>query len=65
MMANYTADQLVFLDESSKDDHAILRRYGWALGGWALIDTVSLNQGIQYSILAALTIDGYMAVCTV
>jgi transposase len=31
MTSNYTADQLVFLDKSSKDDHAILHRYGWAI----------------------------------
>ena len=60
--ANYSADQLVFLDESSKDDRTILRRYGWALRGQAPVDVVSLNRGIRCSILPALTVDGYMAV---
>jgi hypothetical protein len=63
--ANYTTDQLVFLDESSKDDHTILRRYGRALSGQAPIDTISLNRGIRYSVLPALTVNGYMAVCVV
>ena len=28
MTMDYTADQLVFLDESSKDERVVLRRYG-------------------------------------
>jgi transposase len=62
IMTNYTANQLVFLDESSKDDRTILRRYGQAPSGQAPVDNVSLNRGIRYSILPALTINGYMAV---
>jgi len=65
MASNFTAIQLVFLDESSKDDCTMLRRYSWALHGQAPVDVVSLNQGIQYSILPALTVDSYMAVRTV
>ena len=30
MTTNYTADQLVFLDESSKDERVVLWRYGRA-----------------------------------
>ena len=33
MTMNYTADQLVFLDESSKDERVVLRRYGHAPSG--------------------------------
>ena len=62
MTSNYTADQLVFLDESSKDDHAILRRYGRAIRGRPAVENVSLNRGVRYGILPALTINGYMAV---
>lgn len=62
MITNYTADQLVFLDESSKDNRAILRRYGRALSGHHPIDNASLNRGTRYSILPALTIDGYVVV---
>jgi hypothetical protein len=60
--ANYTADQLVFLDESSKDDRTILRRYGRAPSGKRAVDAVPLDRGVRYSILPALTINGYMAV---
>lgn len=62
MTSNYTADQLVFLDECSKDDRAILRRYGRAIRGQPAVENVALNRGVRYSILPALTIDGYMAV---
>jgi transposase len=62
MTSNYTADQLVFLDESSKDNRAILRRYGRAIRGQPAVESVGLNRGVRYSILPALTIDGYMAV---
>jgi hypothetical protein len=31
MTSNYMADQLVFLDETSKDDRVILHRYGQAI----------------------------------
>jgi transposase len=60
--SNYTADQLVFLDESSKDDRTILRRYGRAISGQTPVDIVRLNRGTRYSILPALTVDGYIAV---
>jgi transposase len=60
--SNYTANQLVFLDESSKDDRVILRRYGRAIKGQRAVESVSLNRGVRYSILPALTVNGYMAV---
>lgn len=59
---NYTANQLVFLDESSKDDRVVLRRYGRALTGHRAIEETSLNRGTRYSVLPALTIDGYATV---
>jgi transposase len=62
MTSNYTADQLVFLDESSKDDHAILCRYSRAISGQTARENVSLNKGVRYSVLPVLTIDGYIAV---
>jgi transposase len=62
MTTNYTTEQLVFLDESSKDDRTTLPRYGWSLSGQFPFDSVRLNRGIRYSVLPALTIDGYMTV---
>ena len=62
MTMNYMADQLVFLDESSKDDRVVLWQYGCALSGQDAIQHISLNRGVRYSILPALSLDGYMAV---
>jgi transposase len=60
----YTTDQLVVLDETSKDDRTIIRRYhdGRAPCGEDPFVEVSLDRGVRYSILPALTIDGYLAV---
>ena len=49
MTMNYTADQLVFLDESSKDEHVVLRRYGRTPSGLEAIHHVSLNQDLSES----------------
>ena len=43
MTTNYTADQLVFLNESSKDEHVVLQRYGHAPSGQEAVHYVSLN----------------------
>ena len=58
----YTTDQLVVLNETSKDDRTIIWKYGRALSGEDPFVEVSLDQGVCYSILPALTIDGYLAV---
>jgi transposase len=62
MTANYTARQMVILDESSKDGRTIIRKYGRAPRGEDPVLAVSLDRGIRYSILPALTLDGYTAV---
>ena len=49
MTMNYTADQLVFLDESSKDERVVLRRYGRTPSGQEAIHHVSLNQDLSES----------------
>jgi transposase len=60
--ANYSADQLVFLDESSKDGRTLVRKYGCAPSGEVPVERVIFDRGLRYSILPALTLDGYMAV---
>ena len=44
MTMNYNADQLVFLDESSKDKHVVLCRYGCTPKGQDAVHHVSLDQ---------------------
>jgi hypothetical protein len=55
MTSNYTADQLVFLDKSSKDDRVPSQvLYDRAIQGQLTIENASLNRGVWYSILPAL-----------
>ncbi|PPQ96959.1 hypothetical protein CVT26_005981 [Gymnopilus dilepis] len=61
-LTTYTAEQMVVLDESSKDGKTLVRRYGRALSGEDAVTHVSLDRGVRYSILPALTVDGYIAV---
>ena len=60
MTTNYTADQLVFLDESSQDEHIVQWRYSCAPSGQAAVHHISFNWGVQYSTLPILSLDGYM-----
>lgn len=62
MTMNYTVDQLMLLDGSSKDDRVLLRRYGRAPSEQEAIHHVSLNRGVRCSIFPALSFNGYMAV---
>ena len=63
--ANFVAAQIVWTDESSKDDWTIYWHYGWApVGHHTVIDTQFVH-GEQYSIFPAMTTDGYIAMCIV
>ncbi|KAF5386197.1 hypothetical protein D9615_002285 [Tricholomella constricta] len=59
---NFTAEQIVVLDESSKDGRTFVRHYGRALSGHSPVTRTSLDRGTRYSILPALTLEGYIAV---
>jgi transposase len=62
VLTNYTADQMVLLDESSKDGHTLFRQYGRAPIGETPQESMVHDRGIRYSILPALTLDGYIAI---
>ena len=62
VLATYMAEQLVVLDESSKDGRTFFRRYGRAVAGSRASAMAPLERGTRYSILPALTVDGYIAV---
>jgi len=62
VLSTYSAEQLVVLDESSKDGRTLIRKYGRALSGDDAVLNVSLDRGIRYSILPALTLGGYIAI---
>jgi transposase len=57
---NWVAEQLVFVDETSKDDRTIYRHYGRAPSGTQATVRQPFQRGTRYSIVAALAIDGYL-----
>ena len=57
----FTAAQLLFVDESSKDDRTIYRRYGRSARGTRASIKAKFVRGERWSILPALTVDGYAA----
>lgn len=61
-LLRYTADEMVFLDESSKDGRTVFRKYGRAPQGEQPVIQESNDRGTRYSILPAITINGYIAV---
>lgn len=61
VLQTFTAEQMVFLDESSKDGRTLARKFGRARTGVTPEMSVDHNRGDRWSILPALTIDGYIA----
>lgn len=61
-MTTHTAVEMVFLDESSKDGRTLIRQYGRAESGETPVEVLPFERGERYSILPALTLDGYIAV---
>lgn len=59
---HYVAEQLVFVDESSKDNRVIFRRFGRAPKGQRAEVETDFVRGTRYSIIAAITLGGYIAV---
>jgi transposase len=60
--SQFVAQQLVFVDESSKDDRTIYRHYGRAPAGVRATIHANFVRGDRYSIAAALSLQGYEAV---
>ena len=58
----YNPDQLIFLDESSKDERTLSRQYGYSLKNTRAIQKVVFLRGTRYTILPALSLDGILAV---
>lgn len=60
----FTAEQLVFVDESGSDDRTGDRQYGWAESGIRAIVQRWLANRDRVSVLPAYTIEGYIAATT-
>jgi len=59
---HFTASQMIFVDETSKDERTIYRHYGRSVVGTRTTISANFVQGEQYSIVTALLLDGYEAV---
>lgn len=58
---NWVANQLVFVDETSKDDRTIYRHYGRSVIGQRASVIQPFKCGTRYSLVAAITVEGYMS----
>ena len=59
---HYTSNQLIFLDESAKDERSLSRLYGYSPRNTRACKKVVFVRGKRYTILPALTLDGIIAV---
>lgn len=57
---NWRVEQLVFLDETASCERTGNRKYGWSPVGTACIADQYLDRSQRWSVLPALTVDGYL-----
>jgi len=60
----YTPNQLIFIDESAKDERSLSRLYGYSPRNIRAHKKVVFVRGKRYTILPALTLEGFVAVNT-
>jgi hypothetical protein len=65
LQMHYIGHQLVMVNETSKDDRMIYRHYGYAPAGRRATIHANFVRGEHYSIVAALSMDGYEAMAVV
>ena len=61
-IGQYRTNQLVFMDESSKDNHTIMCLYGYFKVNLRVSKKIVFIRGKRYTILPALTEQGIIAV---
>ena len=61
-IGQYRTDQLVFMDESSKDDRTLTRLYGYSEVNTRALKKVVFVRGKRYTLLPALTEQGIITV---
>ena len=59
--SEYQAEQLIFLDESAKDERTLTRHYGYSYRNQIASQKVVLLIDVRYTILLAFTLDGFIA----
>jgi hypothetical protein len=61
-IGQYRTDQLVFMDESSKDERTMTRLYGYSKANSRASKKIVFIRGKRYTLLPALTEQGIVAV---
>ena len=59
---HYTRNQLIFLDESAKDERSLSRLYGYSPRNTPAQKKVVYVRGKRYTILPALTMEEFVAI---
>ncbi len=59
---HFTASQMIFVDKTSKDEQTIYQHYGCSIVGTRATISANFVRGERYSMVAALSLDGYEAV---
>src|SRR4051812_23697672 len=59
---DYKPEQLIFMNEASKDKRTLSREYGYSLKNTFAIKKNVFVRGVQYTILPALSLQGNIAV---
>jgi hypothetical protein len=58
----YLPEQLIFLDETSKDERTSSRLYGYSFKNQPAVQKIVFLRGVRYTILPALSLDGIIGV---
>jgi hypothetical protein len=59
-LSSWTADQLIFIDESAANDRTADRKYGWTPVGLTPLEARAFGCSKRWSLCPAYTIDGYV-----
>src|SRR4051794_27407191 len=59
---DYKPEQLIFMDEASKDERTLFREYGYSLKNTFAIKKNVFVRRVRYTILPALSLQGIIAV---
>lgn len=59
-LPTWTANQLIFIDESAANERSAHRKYGWAPIGKRPYIYTSIKRSERWSILPAYTMDGFL-----
>jgi len=59
--SHFQPEQLIFLDESAKDERTPCRQYGYSPRNKRAIKKVVYIRGTRYTILPAMSLDGIIA----